>query len=116
MAQLIEKEPKMLGKVMSHMDKIDAVEVLADGRVLHKTLKKSKQSGNSETLQPREWRDVETFKNWRAKHMHDRQIWFREKLTPLQYYVTQGKGHERPFTGDLWWMKDVGMYHCACCN
>ena len=62
MVQIVEKESKMLGKVMSHMDKIDAVEVLADGRVLHKLLKKSKQnSGDSETLQPREWKNVEAF-------------------------------------------------------
>jgi len=29
-------------------------------------------------------------------------------MSPLQFYVTQGMGHERPFTGDLWWTKDVG--------
>ena len=25
-------------------------------------------------------------------------------------------GHERPFSGDLWWTKDVGMYSCKCCT
>lgn len=37
-------------------------------------------------------------------------------MTPLQFYVTQGIGHERPFTGDHWWTKDVGMYDCVCCK
>ena len=23
---------------------------------------------------------------------------------------------ERPFTGDLWFVKDVGHYECAVCN
>lgn len=42
MTKLFVKEPKILGKVMSHMDKIDAVSVMADGRVVHKILKKNK--------------------------------------------------------------------------
>ena len=25
-------------------------------------------------------------------------------------------GHERPFTGDLWWIKDVGIYECINCT
>lgn len=30
--------------------------------------------------------------------------------------MTQGIGHERPFTGDLWWTKDVGIYSCVSCT
>ena len=37
-------------------------------------------------------------------------------LTPHEYFITQGKGPERPFTGDFWWYKDVGTYHCKVCN
>ena len=40
----------------------------------------------------------------------------KAKLSPLQYYVTQGMGMERPFTGDLYWIKDVGMYSCTVCS
>lgn len=25
-------------------------------------------------------------------------------------------GHERPFTGDYWWTKDVGIYKCRSCT
>ena len=25
-------------------------------------------------------------------------------------------GHERPYTGDYWWTKDVGMYSCLTCT
>jgi peptide-methionine (R)-S-oxide reductase len=25
-------------------------------------------------------------------------------------------GHERPFTGDLWWTKEVGTYSCVSCT
>lgn len=40
----------------------------------------------------------------------------RDKLSPLQYYVTQGMGYERPFTGMNYWSKDVGMYSCLVCT
>lgn len=40
----------------------------------------------------------------------------RFQLNPHQYFVTQGKGYERPYTGDYWWVKDVGNYHCIVCH
>lgn len=48
--------------------------------------------------------------------MYKRNVQLRLKLTPLEYYVTQGKGYERPFTGMNWWTKDVGMYSCKICS
>eukprot|EP01016_Furgasonia_blochmanni_P005321 TRINITY_DN1206_c0_g2_i7.p1 TRINITY_DN1206_c0_g2~~TRINITY_DN1206_c0_g2_i7.p1 ORF type:complete len:264 (+),score=61.41 TRINITY_DN1206_c0_g2_i7:64-855(+) len=40
----------------------------------------------------------------------------RLHLTPHQYWVTQGKGNERPFTGDYWFSKDLGHYECTVCE
>ena len=40
----------------------------------------------------------------------------KEKLTPLQLYVTQEKGTERPFTGEYWNSFDKGTYHCVVCD
>ena len=40
----------------------------------------------------------------------------RERLTPLQYAVTQEAGTERPFSGEYWDTKDPGMYHCLVCD
>jgi len=64
----------------------------------------------------RQWPSLDSFKRWRTKHMKERANVLKEKLSPLEYYVTQGMGHERPYTGDLWWTKDVGMYSCKCCT
>lgn len=40
----------------------------------------------------------------------------KEKLTPLQYHVTQEAGTERPFTGKYNKFYEKGMYVCVVCN
>ena len=40
----------------------------------------------------------------------------RERLTPLQYEVTQHAGTERAFTGEYWDTKDAGTYRCVVCE
>ena len=40
----------------------------------------------------------------------------RERLTSLQYHVTQEAGTERPFTGLYWNAKDEGTYRCIVCD
>lgn len=37
-------------------------------------------------------------------------------LTPHQLWLTQGKGMERPYTGDFWDNKDLGHYECIVCS
>jgi peptide-methionine (R)-S-oxide reductase len=43
-------------------------------------------------------------------------IELRERLTPLQYRVTQEAGTERAFTGEYWDTKDPGTYKCVVCD
>ena len=40
----------------------------------------------------------------------------RERLTPLQYEVTQNAGTERAFSGEYWNEKAPGVYHCVVCD
>ena len=40
----------------------------------------------------------------------------KARLTSEQYHVTQQKGTERPFTGDLLFNKETGAYECVCCG
>ncbi len=40
----------------------------------------------------------------------------RERLTELQYEVTQRAGTERAFTGAYHDLKDPGVYHCIVCD
>ena len=40
----------------------------------------------------------------------------RERLTPVQYQVTQESGTEAPFTGEYWDNHEPGVYHCVVCG
>jgi peptide-methionine (R)-S-oxide reductase len=40
----------------------------------------------------------------------------RERLTPLQYEVTQNGNTEQAFTGVYWDNHDAGTYHCVVCG
>ena len=40
----------------------------------------------------------------------------KERLTPLQFEVTQHAGTERAFTGEYWDCHDDGVYHCIVCD
>ena len=47
--------------------------------------------------------------------MKDNEYW-RDKLTPDEYYVCREKGTERAFTGEYWDCEKDGVYHCRCCG
>jgi peptide-methionine (R)-S-oxide reductase len=40
----------------------------------------------------------------------------KQRLTPMQYEVTQRAGTERAFSGAYWDVKDPGTYHCIVCD
>lgn len=41
---------------------------------------------------------------------------WKEILTPEQYHVLRQKGTERPFSGNLYYNKEKGIYTCAACG
>lgn len=40
----------------------------------------------------------------------------RQRLSELEYHVTQEKGTERAFSGKFWKSKDEGLYSCIVCS
>jgi hypothetical protein len=85
------------------------VTVQADGSVSHNVFK-------TKEGEPRKFKNEETFKKWLTKHQRSMKHDLKDRLTPQQFYVTQGVGTERPFTGSYWWTKDAGIYSCVCCS
>lgn len=53
------------------------------------------------------------WKNNKIRELKDRMF---NKLTPMEYYISQNKGTERPFTGDYWDNQKVGIYACKVCT
>jgi peptide-methionine (R)-S-oxide reductase len=41
---------------------------------------------------------------------------WRRQLTPVQYWVTRGKGTEDPYSGRYSDHHERGVYHCVCCG
>lgn len=41
---------------------------------------------------------------------------WREQLTQEEFRICRGKGTERPFTGEYWDCKKIGIYVCRCCG
>lgn len=58
----------------------------------------------------------ESFDKWVKAQVQKRRLRLKSSLTPFQFYITQLKGSERPFTGAYWDTRDVGMYSCIVCT
>ncbi len=53
--------------------------------------------------------------SWTSKVVMTDAEW-KKKLTPKQYYILREHGTERPFSSELYEVKDKGVYVCAGCN
>lgn len=53
---------------------------------------------------------------WKHETEKKLKLEIKAKLTPMEYYITQHKGAERPYTGDYWDNNKPGVYSCKVCT
>jgi hypothetical protein len=63
-----------------------------------------------------EFENMTIFLEWKENKVKELKTQIFEKLTPMEYYISQGKGTERPYTGDYWDTNNVGIYSCKVCT
>jgi len=59
---------------------------------------------------------MEDYIKWKSQRTHQLREDIKAKLTPMEFYLTQDKGTERPYTGDYWDLNKPGMYSCKVCT
>lgn len=60
--------------------------------------------------------DMNSYLEWKAEKLKALRNEIFDKLTPMEFYITQNKGTERPYTGDYWETNNVGLYACKVCT
>ena len=59
---------------------------------------------------------MKDYLQWKKQKIEDLNLKIKEKLTPSEYYLSQNKGTERPYTGDYYENFKVGLYACKVCT
>ena len=104
-----------INRVQSIWDKISDVEVTGNGKVQSNYIVE-KKPGSDAAFRKYQFGDMKDFADWKEKNQAQYKKNLRKKLTPHQYYITQGQGMERAFTGEYFWTNDVGRYDCVVCT
>ena len=86
-------------------DKLDTYETNNEGKIVVPLIKEDLV-----------FESYEEYNIWRENKKRDFKEKIFKKLNPMEYYLTQEKGTERPFTGDYWDFNKVGVYSCKVCT
>jgi len=90
-------------------EKLEFYETTADGKI--KLPQVFEEDG-----QPKTFDHINEYISWKDNRVAELKETILNKLTPMEYQLTQGKGSERPFTGDYWETQKVGVYACKVCT
>lgn len=106
--QHIRKTSK--SQVKTIWEKLDFYEATAEGKI--KLPLVFEEDGKTNKV----FDNMDKYLTWKNKRKTELKGKIFEKLTPMEYYITQGKGSERPYTGDYWDTNAVGVYACKVCT
>jgi hypothetical protein len=59
---------------------------------------------------------MEDYMKWKTETIRSLKEEIKAKLTPMEFFLTQNKGTERPYTGDYWDSNHPGIYSCKVCT
>jgi hypothetical protein len=90
-------------------EKINTYDITADGKI--RTPEALDRDGK-----PIIFESLNLYLEWKETKEREIRNEIFNKLTPMEFYITQGKGTERPFTGDYWDTNKVGLYACKVCT
>ena len=60
--------------------------------------------------------NMDLYLKWKEDTTNNLKDLIKSKLNPMEYYMTQFKGTERPYTGDYWDVNTPGIYSCKTCT
>ena len=95
-------------KCVSLSERLQKITIEKDGKVVsHFETKEGKK---------RTFKDMDTYKKFVSNKTHRYLNSLKHRLTPMQLYVTQDCGNEKPFSGSTWYSKTRGIYCCVVCK
>lgn len=71
---------------------------------------------NDENNETKVFDNMELYLKWKEETISKLKSDIKAKLNPMEYYMTQFKGTERPYTGDYWDVMTPGIYSCKTCT
>jgi uncharacterized protein YlaI len=100
-------------RIKTIWDKLEYYEMTSDGKI---KLPMIDETENKEKSKDKIFEDTESYMEWKDKKIKELKEEIFNRLTPMEYHITQNKGTERPFTGEYWDNNKVGMYVCKVCT
>lgn len=89
-------------------DRLDTYQINNQGKV---ELPLVFENGNTKVFET-----MEAYMKWKTETTSNLHEEIKAKLTPMEFYLTQNKGTERPYTGDYWDSNHPGIYSCKTCT
>jgi hypothetical protein len=107
-----EKSFKVLNtssKFKTIWEKLDTYETTNEGKIKLPLIFDNK-------INPLIFDTMKDYLEWKTNKISELKEKMLNKLTPMEKYITQNKGTERPYTGDYWDNYKVGLYACKVCT
>lgn len=106
------KSLNISSKFKTIWQKLETFETTNEGKVKLPLVLEEKDG----KYEPKVFVDMQEYSEWKIKKLEELKDAIFKKLSPMEYYITQGKGTERPFTGEYWDCNKVGVYACKVCT